>query len=74
MQERLDGSGRPNGVSGDNLLVPAQIVSLANAYVALISERAHRAARTPEQALEQLWPEAEEDLAAHGHCGAGASQ
>jgi HD-GYP domain-containing protein (c-di-GMP phosphodiesterase class II) len=59
MQERLDGSGRPNGVSGDNLLVPAQIVSLANAYVALISERAHRAARTPEQALEQLWPEAE---------------
>jgi len=59
MQERLDGSGRPNGISGDDLLVPAQIVSLANAYVALISERAHRAAHTPEQALEQLWPEAE---------------
>ncbi|MDF1719394.1 MAG: PAS domain-containing protein [Minwuia sp.] len=59
MQERLDGSGRPNGVAGEKLLVPAQIVSLANAYVALISERAHRAAHTPEQALEQLWPEAE---------------
>lgn len=59
MQERLDGSGRPNGVSGEKLLIPAQVVSLANAYVALISERAHRAARTPEQALEQLWPEAE---------------
>ncbi len=59
MQEHLDGSGRPNGVSGDTLLIPAQVVSLANAYVALISERAHRAARTPEQALEQLWPEAE---------------
>lgn len=58
MQECLDGSGRPNGISGDDLLVPAQIVSLANAYVALISERAHRAARTPEQALDQLWPEA----------------
>ncbi len=59
MQERLDGSGRPNGFSGEALLIPAQIVSLANAYVALISERAHRAARTPEQALEQLWPDAE---------------
>ena len=59
MQEHLDGSGRPNGISGDDLLIPAQVVSLANAYVALISERAHRAARTPEQALEQLWPEAE---------------
>lgn len=59
MQERLDGSGRPNGVAGEDLLIPAQVVSLANAYVALISERAHRAARTPEQALAQLWPEAE---------------
>lgn len=59
MQECLDGSGRPNGISGDELLLPAQIVSLANAYVALISERAHRAARTPEQALDQLWTEAE---------------
>ncbi len=59
MQEHLDGSGRPNGIGGDDLLIPAQVVSLANAYVALISERAHRAARTPEQALEQLWPEAE---------------
>ena len=59
MQEHLDGSGRPNGISGSDLLIPAQVVSLANTFVALISERAHRAARTPEEALEQLWPQAE---------------
>ncbi|PJK28277.1 HD domain-containing phosphohydrolase [Minwuia thermotolerans] len=58
LQERLDGSGRPAGISGPDFLQPAQIVSLANAYVALISERAHRAARTTSQALDQLWPQA----------------
>lgn len=58
LQERLDGTGRPNGVSGDGFLVSAQIVSLANAYVALISDRAHRAAKTSAEALDQLWPQA----------------
>lgn len=58
LQERLDGTGRPNGVSGEAFLLSAQIVSLANAYVALISDRAHRAARSPSEALDQLWPQA----------------
>lgn len=55
LQERHDGSGRPKGLSGDDLLKTAQIVSLANTYIAMTSDRAHREAMTPEAALEQLW-------------------
>lgn len=58
LQERFDGSGRPEGVSGSDFLVTAQIVSLANAYVALISDRAHRAALPSEEAQAQLWDQA----------------
>lgn len=58
LQERFDGSGRPHGVSGQDFLVTAQIVSLANAYVALISDRAHRAALPAEEAQAQLWDQA----------------
>ncbi|WP_417513356.1 HD-GYP domain-containing protein [Minwuia sp.] len=58
MQERLDGSGRPQGLKGAEFIVTAQIVSLANAYIALISERAHRAAFSSEDAIEQLWSQA----------------
>lgn len=55
LQERYDGSGRPEGLSGDALLKTAQIVSLANTYIAMTSDRAHREAMTPEAALSQLW-------------------
>lgn len=55
LQERHDGSGRPKGLSGDDLLKTAQIVSLANTYIAMTSDRAHREAMTPEAALAQLW-------------------
>lgn len=58
LQERHDGSGRPEGVSGSAFLATAQIVSLANAYVALISDRAHRSALTPDDAQTQLWDQA----------------
>jgi PAS domain-containing protein len=58
LQERFDGSGRPEGLSGADFLVTAQIVSLANAYVALISDRAHRSALTSEEAQAQLWDQA----------------
>lgn len=61
LQERFDGTGRPEGIGGDKLLITAQIVSLANAYVALISDRAHRLALTAEDAQGQLW-----DQAGHG--------
>lgn len=40
--ERFDGSGVPQGLRGDAILVTARVVTVANAYVALVSPRAHR--------------------------------
>ncbi|MEC9347514.1 MAG: HD domain-containing phosphohydrolase [Pseudomonadota bacterium] len=58
LQENHDGSGQPKGLAGDAILPTAQVVAIANAYVALTSDRAHRAARTSLEALELLWKDA----------------
>jgi HD-GYP domain-containing protein (c-di-GMP phosphodiesterase class II) len=42
IQERWDGSGGPHGLAGEEILVTAQIVAAANAFVALTSPRAWR--------------------------------
>lgn len=52
--ERFDGSGAPEGLKGDKILVTARIVAAANAYVALVSSRAHRARLELDDALEQM--------------------
>lgn len=40
--ERYDGTGAPDGLKGEDILVTARIVSVANAFVAFVSPRAHR--------------------------------
>lgn len=40
--ERFDGTGTPKGLRGDEILITAQIVAVANAFVACVSPRAHR--------------------------------
>ncbi len=40
--ERFDGTGAPSGIKGEDILITARIVSVANAFVALVSPRAHR--------------------------------
>jgi putative nucleotidyltransferase with HDIG domain len=52
--ERLDGSGYPRGLSGDEIGLEARIVSVAETYVALTSNRAHREALAHPDALEEL--------------------
>jgi putative nucleotidyltransferase with HDIG domain len=52
--ERLDGSGYPRGLSGDQLSMPMRILALADVYEALISERPYRAAHTPDHALDLM--------------------
>jgi PAS domain S-box-containing protein len=42
-QERWDGTGRPRGLTGDGIVLPARIVAVANAFVAMVEPRAHRA-------------------------------
>jgi len=53
-QEHLDGSGYPNGLAGDDILLTARILAVSNAFVALVSPRAYRQAVSIEAALDQL--------------------
>jgi HD-GYP domain-containing protein (c-di-GMP phosphodiesterase class II) len=48
--ERLDGTGYPNGLSGEALSTPARIIAAADAYRAKIEPRPHRDAMTPDDA------------------------
>ncbi len=52
--ERWDGSGYPDGLSGDRIPVVARIIAVADAYEALTTDRPYRKALTPEEALEEI--------------------
>jgi putative two-component system response regulator len=56
--ERLDGSGYPDGLAGDAIPLPAQIVGLVDVYEALTSTRPYRAAFPPPGAARILQKEA----------------
>ena len=50
--ERWDGSGYPDGLAGNQIPQLAQIFQILDIYTALTSERPHKQAYTPTQALE----------------------
>ncbi len=52
--ERLDGSGYPQGLVGDDILIEAQIVAVADVTEAINSHRPYRASRGLEAALAVL--------------------
>ena len=52
--ERYDGKGYPDGLSGEEIPISAQVVSLADVYDALVSERVYKKAFTHEKALEMI--------------------
>jgi HD-GYP domain-containing protein (c-di-GMP phosphodiesterase class II) len=52
--ERLDGTGYPRGLMGDDILLEARIIAVADVFEAMQSHRPHRAALTLEQACEEL--------------------
>jgi putative two-component system response regulator len=56
--EMLDGSGYPDGLRGDDIPMLAQIVSIADAYDAITTDRPYRLARAPEVAYAELVDEA----------------
>jgi putative two-component system response regulator len=58
--ERLDGSGYPRRLRGDEVPLLAQIVGIVDVYDALSSKRPYRDALTPEAAAKQLRVEMEE--------------
>jgi putative nucleotidyltransferase with HDIG domain len=52
--ERYDGKGYPDKIEGEDINIFAQIVSIADAYDAMTSDRAYRAALSKDEAIEEL--------------------
>jgi len=52
--ERVDGRGYPDGLAGDEIPLLARIVSVCDAFDAMVSERPYRDGHEPEVALEKL--------------------
>jgi diguanylate cyclase (GGDEF)-like protein len=52
--QRFDGSGYPDGLRGEQIPLWARIIGLADAYANMLTEQSFSAARTPDQALDEL--------------------
>ena len=65
--ERLNGSGYPQGLKGDEVPLLAQIVGIADVYDALTSPRPYRPALPAEEAARHLLEEAGQGKFAHAH-------
>ena len=52
--ERWDGRGYPDGLKGDEIPISAQLVSLADVYDALTSERCYKKAFSHEKAMQMI--------------------
>ncbi len=52
--ERIDGLGYPNGLSGTAIPLQSRIISLADAYDAMISERSYKKTLTKSEAIEEI--------------------
>jgi len=52
--ERMDGSGYPDGISGDKILIEARVLAVADVIEAMASHRPYREARSLEEALEEI--------------------
>lgn len=59
--ERYDGNGYPDKMKGEEIPIAAQVVSLTDAYDALISERVYKQAYSYDKAYEMIM---------NGECGA----
>jgi len=61
--ERIDGSGYPKGLAGDDISEFARIAAIIDTYDAMTSNRQHRESISPTQALKRLMGEATLDKA-----------
>jgi HD-GYP domain-containing protein (c-di-GMP phosphodiesterase class II) len=52
--QRFDGSGYPDGLIGEQIPVWARIIALTDAYANMLTEQSISAARTSDQALDEL--------------------
>ncbi len=52
--ERYDGKGYPDGLAGEDIPIAAQLVSIADVYDALVSEKVYKEAYSPEKAFHMI--------------------
>ncbi len=52
--ERWDGAGYPKGLKGEEIPVQARIISIADSFDAMTSERSYKVSMTKEEAIEEL--------------------
>lgn len=53
--EKYDGTGYPNGLAGEEIPITARILSIADCFDALASDRPYRRALTPEDAMKYVY-------------------
>lgn len=56
--EKLDGTGYPDGLAGDQIPATARVLQVVDVYDALATDRPYRRALAPAQAVETLYAEA----------------
>lgn len=54
MNELLDGSGYPRGLKGEEIILPAQVLAVANTFCAMVKPRAYRPPIPVAEALDYL--------------------
>lgn len=52
--EKWDGTGYPRGIEGENIPIRARIISIADAYDAMVSERPYRKPLSHEEAIAEI--------------------
>jgi diguanylate cyclase (GGDEF)-like protein len=53
--ERIDGTGYPDGLRGDEIPLGARIIFVCEAFDAMVTDRPYSKAMSTEQALAELW-------------------
>ena len=52
--ERIDGTGYPEGLKGESIPLLARVISVADAFDAMLSDRVYRSKLNLEEARQQL--------------------
>ncbi len=53
-QEKFDGTGYPDHLRGEEIPLPARIIAVVDAYIAITDERIYKPARSTEEAIQEL--------------------
>jgi HD-GYP domain-containing protein (c-di-GMP phosphodiesterase class II) len=53
-QEKFDGTGHPDHLRGEEIPLPARIIAVVDAYIAITDERIYKPARSAEESIQEL--------------------